>query len=351
MTFAEIIDGSSQAASLVRAIAAADSVAKIGCQASQVNAFAHQLIDAGGGAVSVTRAISRLNDCITVRLHELMAPHFRLPPTEWCWLCFGSQGRHEQTLVTDQDNGLLFAAGNAAEAEQMRAYFLPFAAAVNQALAECGILLCDGDVMAGNPQWCLSLDEWRDRFTCWVRTPEPGALLNATIFFDFRSLRPGVAMLDQLRQHLSQLTRGNDIFGRMMTENALSAEVPLGRIKTFVTDEQNSIDLKRNGSRLFVDGVRVLALAEGIVEAGTFQRLQLLAECGRLRKDSTQALLNAFIALQRFRLQAQRQQGEQTPNNLALESVNAFDRSVLREAFHQARGLQLMLKRRFNIVG
>jgi CBS domain-containing protein len=350
MSFAEIIDGSAQAASLVRAITAADSVAAVCHQASQVNGFAHDLIDAGSGTVSVTRAISRLNDCITVRLLELIAPRFRLPPTDWCWLCFGSQGRSEQTLVTDQDNGLLFRSGNGAESEQMRAYFLPFAAAINQALAACGIPLCAGDVMASNPQWCLSLDEWSTRFTHWVRTPEPEALLNASIFFDFRALQPDAAMLDLLRQHLSQLTLSNDVFGRMMTENALSAGVPLGRINTFVTDDQNSIDLKRNGSRLIVDGVRVLALAGGIAEAGTVQRLQLLSESGRLDKDSAQALLHAFISLQTFRLQAQRQ-GTQMPNNLALDCVNAFDRCVLREAFRQARGLQLVLRRRFHIIG
>ena len=60
----------------------------------------------------------------------------------------------------------------------MRELFVPFAQEVNRRLADCGFPLCRGEVMAGNPAWCLSLEEWRDRFIDWVRRPDPQALLN-----------------------------------------------------------------------------------------------------------------------------------------------------------------------------
>lgn len=100
----------------------------------------------------------------------------------------------EQTLTTDQDNGLVFSAADDGEARDLRELFLPFTRAVNQALAECGFPLCDGEVMAGNPRWCLSIAEWQTNFGAWVRTPEPEALLNAAIFFDFRALAGDAAL-------------------------------------------------------------------------------------------------------------------------------------------------------------
>jgi CBS domain-containing protein len=42
---------------------------------------------------------------------------------------------------------------------------------VNQRLADCGFKLCSGQIMAGNPAWCLSYDEWRQQFIDWVRRP------------------------------------------------------------------------------------------------------------------------------------------------------------------------------------
>jgi signal-transduction protein with cAMP-binding, CBS, and nucleotidyltransferase domain len=85
-----------------------------------------------------------------------------LPPVAWCWLALGSEGRHEQTFVTDQDNGLIFSAQPTARKPMPYArLFLPFAQEVNQRLADCGFKLCSGQIMAGNPAWCLSHDEWR----------------------------------------------------------------------------------------------------------------------------------------------------------------------------------------------
>jgi CBS domain-containing protein len=104
------------------------------------------------------------------------------------------KGRLEQTLATDQDNGLIFAAESDAQASSLRTAFLPFARAVNEALDACGFPLCKGNIMASNPQWCLSTSEWRSAFSGWLESPQPEALLNSSIFFDFaRALWAGVA--------------------------------------------------------------------------------------------------------------------------------------------------------------
>ena len=170
--------------------------------------FSHQLATSGLSGESTTRIISGLNDRLTARIIELTARQHRLPPVPWCWLALGSEGRHEQSLVSDQDNGLVFSATDRHEADALRELFLPFAQDVNRRLADCGFPLCSGGIMAGNPAWCLSLEEWRQRFYEWVRRPEPEALLNASIFFDFRPLYGREELVADLQHWLLRKVKG-----------------------------------------------------------------------------------------------------------------------------------------------
>ena len=318
--------------------------------AARVRDQAGELLDAGASAAQVTALLSAVNDRITCRVLALTAHGFRLPPASWCWLAFGSEGRDEQTLVTDQDNGLIFSAADDGEAHALRERFLPFAAAVNQALASCGFRLCSGNIMAGNPAWCLSLDEWKQRFFNWIRTPDPEALLNASIFFDFRPLDGDTALADALAAHLTALAPGNDAFLRMMAANALAVEPPIGRLRDFVT-EADTLDLKKFGSRLFVDAIRILALAHGITSAATSERLRLLAPRLHLPPATLADTLEAFHALQAFRLAAQRAAMDDVgnmdvaaANRLAPNSLGDYQRRRLLDALKQARQLQGLLK-------
>ena len=335
-------------------IAAAPDLAALVASAAEVRQVVLVLHNEEAGPALVTRALSRLNDAIVTKVLALLALNFRLPPTRWCWLGLGSAGRLEQTFVSDQDNGLMFSASDDGEARQLRALFLPFAHAANRALAECGFPLCDGDVMAGNPRWCLSLSEWRESFATWVRTPEPEALLNATIFFDLRPLAGDAELVAALRRALSELTRGNEIFLRMMTVNALAASPPLGRLRDFVTEAESggAIDLKKFGSRIFVDAARILALGAGIDETGTASRLRRVAREGFMAPSDAEAAVHAFHALQGIRLGAQSGDGlDKHPpgNQIDPDRLNEFDRRVLLESLRQARKLQQKLKTQFHI--
>ncbi len=354
MTASDILPQARAIARCNASIAGApDIAALVGC-AAEARRLAVALHLEEAGAALVTRVLSRLNDAIATRVLALLALRFRLPPTRWCWLGLGSDGRLEQTLTTDQDNGLVFSASDDGEARQLRELFLPYAGAANQALAECGFPLCDGEVMAGNPRWCLSLSEWLESFTTWVRTPEPEALLNAAIFFDFRPLAGDAELVTQLRRALAELTRGNEIFLRMMTVNALAAAPPLGRLRDFVSETESggAIDLKKFGSRIFVDAARILALGAGIAETGTAPRLRRVAADGVMTSADAEAAAHAFHALQGIRLAVQAGasiNGEAPGNQLDPDRLNEFDRRVLLESLRQARKLQQILRSRFHI--
>lgn len=351
MTDSEILPQAGAIEATSARIAGAADVATLVACAAEVRTLAVALHRDEAGAALVTGVLSRFNDAVVVRALALLAARFRLPPTRWCWLGLGSEGRLEETLTTDQDNGLVFSASDDGEARQLRELFLPFARAANEALAECGFPLCDGEVMAGNPRWCLSQSEWLESFSGWVRTPEPEALLNAAIFFDFRPLAGAGELAMELRRALAELTRGNEIFLRMMTVNALAAAPPLGRLRDFAIGPEagGSIDLKKFGSRIFVDAARILALGAGMAATGTADRLRAVAGAGAVSAADAEAWIHAFHAVQNIRLAAQTAAAGSSGNLVDPSRLNDFDRRVLLEGLRQARTMQQVLRSRYHI--
>jgi CBS domain-containing protein len=305
----------------------------------------------GASVEQLTQLISTLNDRLTARVIELCLAEIPDLPT-FTWLAFGSEGRCEQILRTDQDNGICFPVPEGASAEPLRTLLLPLARRINEALAQCGFELCAGDIMASNPECCLSLDEWRQRFAQWIERGTPEHLLKASIFFDFRALWGDPAPAEALRDLALGQAGRNPRFLRQMAANALRAEPPLGLIQDFARSgsgtRAGTLDLKMTGTTPFVDGARILALGCGVRETGTVARLRACAERKLIRADEAAAWGDAyaFILLQRTRnLQSQQRAGQhQADNRLDPDRLNELDRRILKEAFRQARKLQSRLK-------
>ena len=127
----------------------------------------------GVGAEQITQFISAVNDTLTRRIIELNLDRYDLYGIDWAWLAFGSEGREEQTFSTDQDNGIVFICTDIMDREHTQLRMLELARDVNADLDRCGFLLCSGKIMAGNPELCLTLEEWEERFADWIRTPNP----------------------------------------------------------------------------------------------------------------------------------------------------------------------------------
>lgn len=321
-----------------------DVAALVGC-AADIRQLGHNLIDQGVGAEQLTQLISALNDQLTQRIIdlELRASGAELAGIDFCWLAFGSEGRHEQTLSTDQDNGILFSVPAGETADSVRSRLLPWARRVNVALDQCGFTLCKGNIMASNPECCLSDEEWRGRFRTWIGTPNPQALLNATIFFDFRPLHGALPLALSLRDWLTGAARGSSRLHMLLAESALERSPPLGLIRDFVTDDKGCIDLKLSGVTLFVDIARIMALSSGIGESSTRNRLRQAGAARKVAKAEIDAWVNAFQFLQLIRLRNQHEQhvhGEEPSNLVNPAKLDAIDRKILVESLRNAGKLQ-----------
>ena len=328
------------------AIGAANAVPALARVADDIRAWSATLVAQGVAAAFVTRLISRLNDQLTARLLALEADARGVSLERACWLALGSEGREEQTIATDQDNGLVLPDGTS-DAERTR--MLAFAQAVNEALDACGYPLCQGGIMASNPKWCLTLEGWTALFDGWIDRGDPESLLAASIFFDFRPLAGDASLARTLRAHVTARSAANPRFLKQMSDNAMRGGPPAswtgGLLGQIFSAEADEVDLKLNGTAPFVDGARLVALANRIPLTGTAERLQALADAGALPADETRAWIDAFQFLQSLRLRVQhlRRESVANPNLIDTRTLSDIDRRILKETFRQARKLQQRL--------
>ncbi|WP_374482660.1 DUF294 nucleotidyltransferase-like domain-containing protein [Zoogloea sp.] len=334
---------------LIETIQAVDGADALVAAARRLHAEGGERVEMGEGAGQLGEWISILNDLIVQKAIELAEAEFELPLVRWCWLGFGSEGRLEQTLSTDQDNGLIFLPEGHEDASRLRARFLPFAQRVNALLDACGYSLCRGGIMAGNPKWCLSVDEWRGQFTEWMCSADPESLLNGTIFFDLRALAGDATLASGLMRWLLDCAADNDLFLRFMAGNALSSGPPLGRIRDFVVDRRSGLlDLKRDGSRPFVDAARILALACRIADTSTVGRLRAAGTALGWAPRDVAPLVEAFDFIQLLRLRRQKA-ATHPPNLVAPAELNEMERVRLKESFRRGRHLQQLLALRYQL--
>tara|TARA_R110001592_G_scaffold87414_2_gene258207 strand:- start:7679 stop:9613 length:1935 start_codon:yes stop_codon:yes gene_type:complete len=341
---------------LARTIRQASRVSTLTSLRTDIRQLVESMLAHGASSTQITHIITLLNDHTVCRVIELcMAEHgdVGIPFT---WLCFGSEGRREQTLHTDQDNGILFEAEDAAHAASIRAKLLPLAGKINEALAECGFTLCKGNIMASNPELCLSQREWESRFDRFICSATPENLLSSSIYFDFRVIWGEPTQAEKLFDGVLHKVSTNTLFQRMLAQNALVLRPPIGRFRDFVVarsgSEKDTLDLKRQGLMPFVDGARLLALSHGIAECNTLERFSLLKSQGVIEAKDADAYEEAYHFIQLIRMQQhQRQDREGRPfsNRIDPDNLNHLDRRILRESFRQAKRLQASLALRYQL--
>jgi CBS domain-containing protein len=335
--------GLRQLSDAIRRAAGVDDLQQAG---QDIRQLGQNLQAQGVGAEPLTQIISTLNDVLTRRVIELEWRAAGVDEKQLCWLALGSEGRLEQTLTTDQDNGLIFLPRNGETPAQARQRLLPLCRRINEALDRCGFAWCKGNIMASNPEWCLTLEEWQNRFARWIDQGDPESLLNATIFFDFRPLHGDASQAETLRGWLAEKAAANPRFLHQMAANALRNRPPLGLVRTFVVDDQGRLDLKLNGVSPFVDAARIYALASGVSATNTIERLRLAGERLNIAAQEIANWIEALLYIQMLRLRGQEdaaRQQQEISNYVKPDALSQLDRRILKESFRQSRALQARL--------
>lgn len=331
-------------ADLVRRVAKAATADEMARATADIPRLLVQLIDAGNRHEVITRLITDIADTATRRLLKLAEAELGPAPVPYLWLACGSQGRQEQTGVSDQDNCLILSDD---VTEDQMPYFRDLARYVSDGLDRCGYFFCPGDMMATNPRWCQPLRVWRDYFSGWIAKPDPEAQMLASVMFDLRPIGGDETLFESLQSDTLAAAAKNSIFTAHMISNSLKHQPPLGLLRGLATirsgDHRNTLDLKHNGVVPVVDLGRIYALLGQLRQMNTRARLEAAMEAGVLSTSGGADLLDAYDLIATTRLEHQATQikaGGKPGNYLDPSDLSDFERSHLRDAFVVVKTMQ-----------
>ena len=336
---------------LISDIKKEDTIDALADTVGQIPRLLMQLVASGLSAHDVGRLITSVADALTRRLLQLAEQKLGSPPVPYLWLVCGSQGRREQTGVSDQDNCLFFDDGYEPRAHGR--YFEELATFVSDGLDACGYYYCPGEMMATNPRWRQPVSVWKGYFKGWIAEPDPMAQMLASVMFDLRPISGETSLFEGVQSETLASARKNSIFRAHMIRNSLTHTPPLGVFRGFALirhgEHKNTVDLKISGVVPIVDLARVYALEAGIEEANTRERLILAREAGKVSEAGFRDLIDAFdlISTTRLRHQAEQIKNGQKPDNFMPPSVlSDLERNHLRDAFVVVKTLQSALAHR-----
>jgi len=342
------------AAFLIEEVREATSVEEISASHERLPRIVKALIDSGAHAKNITRIITTVSDTILGRLIDLAIEKIGgEPPVRFAFISLGSEGRGEQTLVTDQDNAIIFEDIAEDQRESVHAYFLEFSKIVCTWLDQAGYDFCKGNVMAMNPQWCQSISTWKQYFSRWISESSPEDLMEVSIFFDFRCIYGDQRFTDELREHISSRAENKTPFLYQLAQNTLLFKVPIdffGKITVESGGEHpNTFDIKHVMAQI-IGFARIYAINYSIESTNTLQRIDYLLEEKVLNKASHEEIVESYNYLMQLRFRHQVRmidKGDAPDNHVHLSEITHMEKEMLEKIFGQVN----RLRKRLSLVG
>ena len=315
-----------------------------------------QYLDQEASMGFICSVISGINDAlirsaVARAQDEMRAEGHEPPPERFCWLSFGSEGREEQLLRTDLDNAIVYEDPPEDRAAAVKTYYLALGTKAIDVLVHAGFERCPGNIMASNPELTLPLADWKRKFTKLVRTPEPKALMYASIFFDLRGVDGLTDLADELTRHIFAEIDREPMFLTFLAHNAQGNPPPLSFFRGFVLERSgehaDTFDIKARAMMPIADAARVLAYDLRLdFHGSTSDRFHRIGEKEPTLESLSNEAAMAYDILMRIRAQ----EGFRTKTSgryVDIERLNKLERQSLRNTFGVVEDLQRKLASRY----
>jgi CBS domain-containing protein len=325
----------------------------------EIDRAIERFLSRGGSIQAIMDLATELNDRVTLRVlgiteREMEKQGAGRVPVPYSWMAMGSEGRREQTLLTDQDNALVFADVPEKHYEEVRNWFLCFSGKVVDGLVRYGIPRCPHDFTASNPEWCHSEQKWESRFLNWMQDPRPKVLRTFSVFADFRAIFTQTDFLRSLRDRLNEEVKADRRFIRFLARNGLYNRPPLGFFRQFVVEKsgqhKEKLNVKTKGLIPIISSVRVLALELGVKQTNTLQRMREIDKASSLDREFMSNLREAYGYMTYLRIKNHfdaRATGEKADNFINPARLNTLERKMLKESFKLIFSLQEQMTSRY----
>lgn len=295
----------------------------------------------------IAKLVSEMHKKMYAKLFELIFP------SEWHDRCtlilLGSEGRGEQILKTDQDNGLIFEEGFEPKDQDV------ITKKFTETLDEIGFPRCKGNVMLINPKWAKSTKKYKKDIRRWITAPDANDLMDMAIFFDTFAVAGKISLFKDLRTFLLEQIKQHKAFLPHFARPIESFESPLGLFSRFVSGDEghkDEIDIKKGALFALIHGVRALALEHGIHKTNTTERIKTLNDIGYMNKEDARDLIETLEVINTLRLHSQlekREKEKEIDNYISLTSLNKFERDTLKEAVKTVEAFRKRVSYHFHL--
>ncbi len=340
---------------LTREIEVSESVEEMAAIYRRLNVLIDAFIESGVNTESITRVISNITDTINRRIIDLAIENEGDPPCGFCFIAMGSQGRREQTLVTDQDNGIIIS-DSCAGKDESRNYFIKIGKRINDSLNRVGYKYCHGNFMAGNAEWNLTISKWKELFSGWINNSDPQSLLDVSIFFDFRAIYGDVMLADELRKHINKVSMDKAVFFYHLSQTVTRHKPPVGLFGQIVGEHDSSDSNIVDTKKLLVPVTgfaRIFSLKMQINETNTAARLESLRGTQGMSDSLLDETIQAYNMLMTARLSQQAKQvmqGEEPANTIDVNKLTDIEKSTLKKVLSVINEMIIKLKSDFKGV-
>ncbi len=327
----------------------AQSIDDLALAAQDIQRQVERLADERVRVEVIAEITSDLNRRLFTKLFQMVAP----PAIRdgGCLLIMGSEGRGEQTVRTDQDNGLLLAAP-VAEGD-LSAFRVSF----TDALGRFGFPPCPGNVMIRNPQWSQPVEDFIRQIKTWIMTPDEFSAMNLGIFFDAVGVTGRGELVQRAKTAMVEMMQGKSAylahFARYIDQFAGASAGMLTSIMATLGMVSDLIDIKKAGTFPIVHGIRTLSIERGIMATPTAKRIEALVADGVLSEELGRDLVGALSYLMEVRLRSQLRAIK--TSQLGMESIvrlselSTSDRDLLRDALRVVKRFREVIRNRYHL--
>lgn len=325
-------------AMLIQEVKEAESAEELAAAHEKLPRLIKTLVDSGAKADNTTRLISKISDLINEKIIGLAINEMGPPPVRFSFLNLGSGGRLEQTLLTDQDNAIIYEDVAEESAAEVRAYFLALGEKICTDLDRTGYRFCEGEIMAMNQKWCQPLAVWKSYFHQWITAVNDQDLMEIKIFFDFRNLFGAVELAEELRQHIEAEVKKHPLFLIAFARDALLYKPPIdffGKIIVGSSEKKPEAFNIKDAMKLLLNFARLYALEYNLRETNTLGRVRKLYELGAIKESTFKEATEVFNYLMQSRLrhQAVMMDNDLPPDNLIdPKSLSDIELAMLKRA-------------------
>lgn len=319
------------------------------------------LLEDNAPVPDILEIMAEFHDRLNLRViqlteEEMVQEGYGAPPCTYCWINMGSAGRREQTLRTDQDNAIIYNDPPPGQEENYHHYFKLLGEKVVRSLTTSGFVICNGDVIASNTQWCRSLTGWKLAIDEWINTRQSGNVRMLSILLDFRPVYGDLSLTNSLWETVFTTLQQSATISHLLIQDDMRFKVPLSILGKFLTEKsganKHQINLKTSSSLHIVNCIRIFAISNGIKETSTFGRLRELVRLKIIEPDDAELIQSAYETLLLLRIREnlnKLKKGLPADNYVNPYLLSKREQSLLKEAFLAVNRLQKITSNAYNI--